>query len=102
MTDALNQQLVENISLILKKSLAADATLADLREKKQAKFIAIFKQDSIFQCSADTFQPYVQEVADDYVQWQQTHDKQLLIAMVKKIELLFKVLNEFEASYTLH
>jgi primosomal protein N'' len=102
MTDALNKQLVENILLILKKSLAADATLADLREKKQAKFVAIFKQDSIFSCTADTFQPYVQEVADDYMQWQQTQDKPLLIAMVKKIELLFKVLNEFEASYTLH
>ncbi len=95
----IEKQLIDNISIILKKSLSADATLLDLREKKQAGFEAIFKKDAGFHCSADTFQPYVEEVADDLLKWQQSHDQNLLIALVKKIEQLFTVLANFEQSY---
>jgi len=99
MTANINQQLIENISIILKKSLSADATLADLREKKQASFEAIFKKDAGFDCSENTFQPYVEEVADDLLKWQQNQDQTLLIALVKKIEQLFTVLGNFEQSH---
>jgi len=100
MTKAIEQQLIENISIILKKSLSADATLADLREQKKASFEAIFKKDSGFQCSANTFQPYVEEVADDLLKWQANKDQQVLIALVKKIEQLFTVLGNLEQSYS--
>ena len=100
MSDVINQQLIENISLILKKSLVADATLADLREQKKAGFNAIFKKDAGFEWSENTFQPYVQEVADDLLTWQQTQNKDILIALVKKIEQLFTLLATFEQSYT--
>ncbi|TPH15087.1 hypothetical protein [Litorilituus lipolyticus] len=100
MTKAIEQQLIENISIILKKSLSADATLADLREQKKASFEAIFKKDSGFQCSANTFQPYVEEVADDLLKWQANKDQQILIALVKKIEQLFTVLGNLEQSYS--
>lgn len=99
MTANINQQLIENISMILKKSLSADATLADLREKKQASFEAIFKKDAGFSCSDNNFQPYVEEVADDLLKWQQSQDQALLIALVKKIEQLFTVLGNFEQSH---
>ncbi|GHF00634.1 hypothetical protein [Thalassotalea profundi] len=99
MTATVNQQLLDNISIILKKSLAADATLADLREKKMAGFEAIFKKDAGFNSTANTFQPYVEEVADDLLKWQQTQDQHLLISLVKKIEQLFTVLGSFEQSY---
>ncbi len=99
MTNTIDKQLIDNISIILKKSLTADATLADLREKKQASFEAIFTKDAGFNCSADTFQPYVEEIADDLINWQQSHDQNLLIALVKKIEQFFKVLGNFEQSY---
>ncbi|WP_448565509.1 hypothetical protein [Thalassotalea ganghwensis] len=99
MTQSINQKLVENISIILKKSLAADATLADLREKKMAGFEAVFKKDAGFNCSANTFQPYVEEVADELLLWQKTQEQTLLINLVKKIEQLFTVLANFEQSY---
>lgn len=99
MSATVNQQLIDNISIILRKSLAADATLTDLREKKMAGFEAIFKKDAGFTSTANTFQPYVQEVADDLLKWQETQDQQLLIALVKKIEQLFTVLGNFEQSY---
>ena len=99
MSATVNQQLIDNISIILRKSLAADATLTDLREKKMAGFEAIFKKDAGFNSTANTFQPYVQEVSDDLLKWQETQDQPLLIALVKKIEQLFTVLGNFEQSY---
>ena len=99
MSEVVSKQLIENISIILKQSLTADATLADLREKKQASFAAIFTKEAGFTCSANTFQPYVEEVANDLVFWQKTSDQQTLIAIVKKIEQLFKVLGNFEQSH---
>lgn len=100
MTKAIEQQLIENISIILKKSLTADATLADLREKKKASFKAVFTADSPFSSSADTFQPYVEEVAEDLLKWQESKDQALLVSLVKKIEQLFTVLANFEQSYS--
>lgn len=100
MTKAIEQQLIENISVILKKSMTADATLADLREQKKAGFKAIFTADSPFESTADTFQPYVEEMADDLLAWQANKDQNQLIALVKKIEQLFTVLANFEQSYT--
>lgn len=98
MTKKINQQLIDNISIILKKSLSADATLADLRETKKAGFDSIFKKESGFRCTANTFQPYVEEVADDLLAWQQSQTQEILIAIVKKIEQLFTVLANFEQS----
>jgi hypothetical protein len=100
MPKAIEQQLIENISVILKKSLSADATLADLREKKQASFESVFKKDAGFHCSANNFQPYVEEVANDLLSWQESHDQALLIALVKKIEKLFTVLGNFEHNHS--
>lgn len=100
MSANVNQQLIDNISIILKQSLTADATLADLREKKQAGFESIFKKDAGFNCSANTFQPYVEEVANDLLLWQNSKEQSLLIALVKKLEQLFTVLANFEKSYT--
>ena len=99
MTKAIEQQLIENISIILKRSLAADASLADLREQKKASFEAIFTKDAGFNNSANTFQPYVEEIADDLLAWQASKDQALLITLVKKIEQLFTVLANFEKSY---
>lgn len=100
MSETINQQLIDNISIILKKSLTADATLSDLREQKKAGFNAVFTKDAGFECSANTFQPYVQEVADDLLTWQESKDQQVLIKLVKKIEQLFNILGHFEKSYS--
>jgi len=99
MSESVNKQLIDNISIILKKSLSADATLLALREDKKAGFSAIFKPDAGFSCSANTFQPYVEEIADDLLNWQQSQNQDLLVELVKKIEQLFNVLNNFEQSY---
>ena len=99
MTKAIEKQLIENISIILKKSLTADATLADLRENKKATFEAIFKKEAGFSCVDNNFQPYVQEIADNFLAWQTSQNQTELITLVKKIEQMFTVLANFETSY---
>jgi primosomal protein N'' len=100
MTDNINQQLIKNISSILKMSLSADATLMDLRVRKETGFSTIFSKDAGFSCSANTFQPYVQELADNLLLWQQNQEQTSLVKVVKQIEKLFTVLGSFEKSHT--
>lgn len=95
----LEQQLIENISQLLKRSIIADSALGELREDKKANFSAIFAKDSGFKTDANSFQPYIEEIADELLAWQQSKDQQLLVTLVKKIEKLFKVMAEFEGHY---
>ncbi|TLU67393.1 hypothetical protein FE810_02040 [Thalassotalea litorea] len=100
MADPVEQQLIDNISQLLKRSIVADSALQQLRSEDKAKFSQIFSADSPFDRKANTFQPYIEEIADDLLIWQQSKSKPLLIKLVKKIEQLFKVLTEFESHYT--
>ena len=99
MSKAVEQKLIDNISIILKKSLVADATLADLRQNNKASFKAIFTKDAAFTANADTFQPYVEEIANELLAWQESQEQVVLIQLVKKIEQLFTVLNNLENNY---
>ncbi len=99
MTKNIEQQLIDNISQLLKRSIVADSALLEMRQHKAGNFSAIFPKGSVFTCSANTFQPYIAEVADDLMAWQKTLENELLVPIVKKIEQLYKVLTEFESHY---
>ncbi|MDG1732285.1 MAG: hypothetical protein P8M49_12985 [Thalassotalea sp.] len=99
MTKNIEQQLIDNISQLLKRSIVADSALLEMRQHKAGNFSAIFPKGSVFNCSANTFQPYIAEVADDLMAWQKTLENELLVPIVKKIEQLYKVLTEFESHY---
>lgn len=99
MNKKLNQQLIDNISQLLKRSLVADAALEQLRAEKKAGFSAIFHKDAGFKCTANTFQPYIAEISDELLLWQQSQSEPQLVALVKKIEKLIKILSEFEKNY---
>lgn len=100
MIDKIEQQLIDNISQLLKRSIVADSALGELRTQKVANFSAIFPENSIFTSKANTFQPYIEEIADELLSWQSSKQQELLIVLVKKIEQLFKVLAEFESHYS--
>ena len=99
MNKAVNDQLIDNISQLLKRSLVADEFLEALRKNKQAGFSAIFPKDSGFNCSANTFQPYIEEISNQLLAWQTNQDEELLMSLVQKIQKLFQVLAQFEANY---
>ncbi|WP_371186934.1 hypothetical protein [Thalassotalea maritima] len=99
MTASVEQHLIDNISQLLKRSLVADSALQELRSNNKAKFSALFPEQTAFKVKADTFQPYIQELADELLVWQQNKDNQLLASMVKKIELLYDLLAKLEGHY---
>lgn len=99
MSEQVEKQLVENISQLLKRSIVADSALLELRTDKKANFSAIFVQGSGFKSNANTFQPYIEEIADELLVWRKTNEQSLLINLVKKIEQLYKVMTEFESHY---
>lgn len=95
------KHLQENIKIIYHKAVDADKLLATLREQKKAGFAQIFSQDSAFKNHADTFLPYVEELAADLQEIQtddEEHYKKLLPNIVTKIELLFKMLDTFKSN----
>lgn len=99
MNKAVNDQLIDNISQLLKRALVADEFLTELRHNKQAGFSAIFPKNAGFTSSGNTFQPYIEEVSNQLLAWQTNQDEELLLSLVQKIQKLFQVLAQFEANY---
>ena len=93
------EQLKENLKIIYHKAVDADKQLELLRQQKKAGFTHIFTEDTVFKNHADTFLPYVEELAADLQEIQvdnEEHYKTLLPAIIIKIELLLKTLNAFK------
>ncbi len=95
------KQLQENLKLIYHRAVDADKQLEQLRKTDKGKFAQIFSNDSAFKVHADTFLPYVEELAAN-LQAIQTdnadHYQTLLPPIIVKIELMFKTLNAFKES----
>ena len=95
------QQLQENVKIIYHKAVDADRQLEQLRKQQKAGFSHIFSNDSAFKNHANTFLPYVEELAADLQEIQtddEDHYRNLLPAIVVKIELLFKTLNSLKVN----
>lgn len=95
------EQLQDNVKIIYHKAVDADKQLKQLRQQEKAGFAQIFAADSAFKNHSTTFLPYVEELAADLQAIQtdsEAHYKTLLPAIVVKIELLFKMLNAFQAN----
>ncbi|RBW46850.1 hypothetical protein DS885_06275 [Psychromonas sp. B3M02] len=97
--ESVQAQLQENIKIIYHRAVDADQALAELRKQKNATFAHIFAEDTPFKQHANTFLPYVEELAADLQAMQVEDDEQYKVqlpALVVKIELLFKTLNAFK------
>ncbi len=93
------KSLQENLQLIYRQSVDADKQLTQLREIDKAKFGTVFA-DQHFRTKADTFLPYVEELAADLLAIQEAEGEQykkLAPYLVIKIELVFKTLSAFKA-----
>ena len=95
------KHLQENVKIIYHKAVDADKKLALLREQKKASFAQIFSAETAFTKHADTFLPYVEELAADLQEIQtdnEEHYKTLIPLIIIKIELLFKMLTAFDVN----
>ncbi|MCE2595128.1 hypothetical protein K6Y31_09885 [Motilimonas cestriensis] len=92
--------LKENIQLIYRQSVDADQSIEALKEQDKANFIAIFGDNTPFTTRSARFLVHVEELAADLLALQQSNSNEEferdLPRLVKKIELMFKTLQNFK------
>jgi primosomal protein N'' len=82
-----------SIQDIYRKALDADKQIVDLKKQGMAKFSSIFPEQSLFNCTDNTFIPYVSELTNDIAQFKQVPQDEVKLAMIlKKMEQLLKIL----------
>jgi len=92
------QTLAENMQLIYRKAIDADAALDALQQNGKGKFETIFKAEQGFKVSSKRFLPYVEELALEIAalsEQDEEHVKSELALVVKKMERLLSTLNQF-------
>lgn len=100
---AIQNQLQETLQTLYRKAIDADNALNQLQREQKGKFQTIFNDDQGFSTQAKRFSPYVEEIASDWQAWQKMNEEEARAAlppMVKKIELLFSTINQFQTSLT--
>ena len=89
----------ENLRVIFRKALDADAALNALSVKGKGKFNTIFAEGSGFKTRNKRFAPYVEELAGEVALLVDANPETLNMALpniVKKIELLLTTLQQFK------
>jgi prefoldin subunit 5 len=93
------EALNENLRVIYRKAVDADAALNALAAKGKGKFNTIFAEGSGFSARNKRFGPYVEELAGEVATLvnanQETLNKELP-EIVKKIELMLTTLQQFK------
>lgn len=98
----LHQRIEDALKAIIPFAQQADEIIEALNAEKKAKFSAIFPSDSLFQTSSTRFLPYIEELDKNFQALpQDVNDpdfEQLLKNIVKKMELIQRVLQDFHSS----
>lgn len=93
------QKLAENMQLIYRKAIDADAALDALQKTGKGKFETVFSEEHGFTVTAKRFLPYVEELALEIAKLSEQDEqiaKEALPAVVKKMELLLTTLGKFK------
>lgn len=93
------EALNDNLRVIYRKAVDADAALNALSAKGKAKFNTIFAEGSGFSTRSKRFGPYVEELAGEVAALVDANQEKLNIDLpeiVKKIELLLTTLQQFK------
>jgi primosomal protein N'' len=94
-------QLNDNLQLIYRKAIDADAAIDQLQSQGKGKFTTIFDSKSGFETRAKRFAPYVSELAAEIEALRKDEQSQLaakLPNLVRKIELMFTTLANFKGA----
>ncbi|MFT4994987.1 MAG: hypothetical protein ACI965_002029 [Paraglaciecola sp.] len=95
------KKLSENVQLIYRKAIDADNAITKLQAAGKGKFLTIFSCDGGFTVQSKHFKPYVEELAHDVSALSELSETELRLVLpgvVKKIELMFTTLANFQLS----
>jgi primosomal protein N'' len=82
---------------IYRKAVDADAKIVELKKQGMAKFSSVFPSDTLFSNSGNAFIPYVSELSNDIELFKQDIENETKLATIlKKMELLLKLLGTFK------
>lgn len=90
-------QIRNSLQTAYRQGIDADAVLDQLQKDGQGKFATIFNAESGFTSNSNRFGPYVKELGQDLLEFEQQQDKQQLAALVKKLELVLTTLAQFRS-----
>lgn len=98
----LHQRIEDALKAIIPFAQQADEIIEGLNAENKAKFSAIFPSDSLFQTSSTRFLPYIEELDKNFQALPQDVSdadfEQLLKNLVKKMELIQRILQDFHNS----
>jgi len=95
MTDFIHQRILSTLKELTEKAQKADEILHALNKENATKFSAIFPKKSLFSVNTTFFLPYIEEVDKNLADLPDVSApkfQDLLIPLMKKIELLHQVL----------
>lgn len=91
--DSVDTKLQEHLQQLYRQVIDADHYLDTLREQGKAKFQDVFADNTLFTSSGNRFQPYLNEIAANFEQWQQNkEDEQQLQILVQQLQLMTETL----------
>lgn len=95
-------QLKQNLQLIYRRGLDADAKLTALQQQGKGKFQSVFADDAGFTVSSKRFGPYIEELGKEILALEQAEDdarrQAMLPDVVKKMQLMLTTLGQFRSS----
>lgn len=88
--------LDQNLQEIYRQAIDVDNQIGQLKQQGMAKFASVFPTKNLFNCNDKIVMPYVEELAEDIVMFRASQDQNLLNTILKKMEMLHKVLGAFK------
>ncbi len=88
-------ELRNSLQTAYRQSLDADAVLEQLQQQGQGKFATIFPTEAKFKTQSNRFGPYVSELADRLVAFEQQPNTTALAQLVQQMEVLLTTLSHF-------
>jgi hypothetical protein len=94
------EKINENIQMVYRKAIDADAALDKLQQSGKGKFTVIFSEETHFITRKKRFGPYVDELALDFSKLKAEQDglEEEIIIVVKKIQLMLLTIGKLKVT----
>ncbi|MFT5276659.1 MAG: hypothetical protein ACI97K_000688 [Glaciecola sp.] len=94
------EKINENIQMVYRKAIDADAALDKLQQSGKGKFTVIFSEETDFITRNKRFGPYVDELALDFSKLETEQDglENEIVIIVKKIQLLLITIGKLKVA----
>ena len=91
--DSVEQKIQEHLQVLYRQVVDADQYLDDMRQQGKAKFQGVFAEQTIFKSKGNKFQPYLNEITENFEAWKQNQsNEELLQLLIQQLQLMTETL----------